>query len=544
MVRSDNIPVWKTFDYQPRADGSPKKERAKILIVGAGPVGLAMALDLGRRGLDVIIINALDIIPAGSKAICFSKRSLEIFDRLGVGDRLLKKGVVWERGKVFWRAGADPIYEFDLAPIKAQKFPAFINIQQYYVEEYLVDEVGKTPSIDLRWRHEATGLTQSQDCVTVTIETPDETYEIAADYVIACDGNRSPVRNMLGLDFVGRIFEDNFLIADIRLKQERPAERWFHFEPPWPGASSLVHKQPDDVWRLDFQLGWDIDKKEAVKPENVRPFVGGLLGDNVDYEFEWLSVYTFQCRRMERFVHDRVIFVGDSAHLVSPFGARGCNGGLQDVINLGWKLERILIGASSPTLLETYNVEAVTIADENSLNSTRSTDFMTPKSKMAEIFRNAVLELASEHAFARPFVNSGRLSTAVNYGMSALGAADADAFEAGPAPGDVCIDAPVTSKGNDAWLLPQLGPKFTLLLFSSKAPKPIDGVAIVQIDRPDGASKSGFIDNSSLAHERYDADGGAAYLIRPDQHVAARWRTVDRKKILEALSKATGGDLQ
>ncbi|MEZ5920031.1 MAG: FAD-dependent oxidoreductase [Parvularculaceae bacterium] len=544
MVRSGNIPVWKEYGYQPRADRSRKKERAKILIVGAGPVGLAMALDLGRRGLDVIIINALDFIPAGSKAICFSKRSLEIFDRLGVGDRLLEKGVVWERGKVFWREGADPIYEFDLAPIKDQKYPAFINIQQYYVEEYLVDEVERTPSIDLRWRHEATKLIQSENFVAVAIETPDEAYEIEADYVIACDGNRSPVRNMLGLDFVGRIFEDNFLIADIRLKQERPAERWFHFEPPWPGASSLVHKQPDDVWRLDFQLGWDIDKKEAVKPENVRPFVRGLLGDHVDYEFEWLSVYTFQCRRMERFLHDRVIFVGDSAHLVSPFGARGCNGGLQDVINLGWKLERVLNGSSSPALLETYNAEAITVADENILNSTRSTDFMTPKSKMAETFRNAVLELASEHQFARPFVNSGRLSKAVNYGLSALATLDEDHFLSGPAPGDICIDAPIVSDGDNDWLLSQLGPQFTLLLFSTEAIEAIDGVAIIEVRQQGGAPNSGIVDHSGLAHERYDADGGAVYLIRPDQHVAARWRTLDRYEILKALSKATGGELQ
>ncbi len=432
MMKTDSIPVWKEYGYAPRARKSPS-ETLETLIVGGGPIGLALALDLGRKGRNVVVLNALPFIARGSKAICFSKRSLEIYDRLGVGERLMRKGVIWEKGKVFWKGGAAPIYEFDLLPIKDQKFPAFINIQQYYVEEYLLDEIAKYENIDIRWRHEAVGVTPRADSVVIEVETPDDRYFVEAQYLLACDGNKSPVRTMLGLDFAGRVFEDNFLIADVKFKQERPAERWFHFDPPWPGASSLIHKQPDGVWRLDFQLGWNIDRHEAVKPENVTPFVRGLLGPDIDFEFEWLSVYTFQCRRMERFVHDRVIFAGDSAHLVSPFGARGCNGGMQDVDNLAWKLDLVLDGKSPPSLLETYNGEAITVADVNILNSTRSTDFMTPKSKTAAIFRDAVLELARDFDFARPFVNSGRLSQAVGYAGSPLSAPDDPQFKAGPA---------------------------------------------------------------------------------------------------------------
>lgn len=525
MIRTDGIPVWKEYGYAPRRRKSPS-ESLETLIVGGGPVGLALALDLGRRGRKVVVLNALPFIARGSKAICFSKRSLEILDRLGVGERLLKKGVVWDKGKVFWRGGTEPIYEFDLLPVKDQKFPAFINIQQYYVEEYLLDEIAKCDAIDVRWRHEAVGVAPRADGVRVEVETPDDRYHIDADYMIACDGVRSPVRKMMGLDFEGRAFEDNFLICDVTFGEERPAERWFHFDPPWPGASSLIHKQPDGVWRLDFQLGQDIDRKEAIKPENAAPFVRGMLGPDVAFEFEWISVYTFQCRRMERFLHGRVIFAGDSAHVVSPFGARGCNGGFQDIDNLGWKLDRVLRGASPPSLLESYNQEAITVADVNILNSTRSTDFMTPKSRAATIFRDAVLDLAREFDCARPFVNSGRLSQAVPYAASPLSTPDADAWRAGPAPGAPLIDAPF---GDGGFLLSAFGGDFRILAFGDSGG--LDAGDIPVIRAPTAAA---------LARERYDAVAGGVFLVRPDQHVAARWRQPDASSILTARARAQG----
>lgn len=534
VIKTDAIPIWKDYGATPLSPHSARgREALETLIVGGGPIGLSLALDLGRKRLKVVVLNALPFIARGSKAICFSKRSLEIFDRLGIGDRLLDKGVIWEKGKVFWKGDAKPIYEFDLLPVKDQKFPAFINIQQYYVEEYLLDEIAKHPNIEVRWGHEVVGVAPRSDGVLVGVSTPDKSYSIETGYLLACDGNKSAVRTMMGLDFVGRVFEDNFLIADVRFKQERPAERWFHFDPPWPGASSLIHKQPDGVWRLDFQLGWNIDRNEAIKPESVTPFVRGMLGPNVDFEFEWLSIYTFQCRRMERFVHGRVIFAGDAAHLVSPFGARGCNGGLQDIDNLAWKLERVLSGQSPASLLETYNDEAITVADVNILNSTRATDFMTPKSKAAATFRNAVLELARDHEFARPFVNSGRLSQAVAYEESALSTADVDPFYAGPKPGAPCIDAPLEEKSR--WLLGKLGDQFKLLVFTDPTGSDSNGLASL-IDEV-GVIR---VAPNDFARVRYDARDGVAYLIRPDQHVAARWKNPDAASIRKALQRVTG----
>ena len=215
----------------------------------------------------------------------------------------------------------------------------------------------------------------------------------------------------MGLEWKGQVFRDRFLIADVHMKGEFPTERWFWFDPPFhPGQSVLLHRQADDVWRIDFQLGWDADPEEEKKPERVIPRIRAMLGDERPFELEWVSVYTFQCRRLDRFVHGRVIFAGDAAHQVSPFGARGANSGFQDTDNLCWKLARVLRGQSPASLLDSYDRERVEAADENILNSTRATDFITPKSNVSRVFRDAVLDLSRRHPFARRLVNSGRLS--------------------------------------------------------------------------------------------------------------------------------------
>ncbi|MFI0397197.1 FAD-dependent oxidoreductase [Paracoccus jiaweipingae] len=518
------LPVYRDFGATPVPDGP---SRVPVTVVGAGPVGLAMALDLAQHGHPVVVLTRLDFIAHCSRAICFSKRSLDILDRLGVADAAVDKGVVWNVGKVFRGADPDPVYQFDMLPVKDQKQPGFINLQQFYLEEMLVEALAALPHVDLRWGHRVTALDAQADGATLTVQAAGGEYRMQTDWLIACDGHRSTIRDLMGLDFEGRVFEDNFLIADIRLKRDMAPERWFWFDPPFnPGQSALMHRQPDDVWRLDFQLGWGIDREAAMQPENVEPFIRAMLGDDVDFTREWYSVYTFQCRRMARFLHGRVIFAGDSAHLVSPFGARGCNGGFADIDNLGWKLDLVLTGQADPALLDSYNAEAVVTADENILNSTRSTDFLTPKTPGSLALRDAVLDLARDYAFARPFVNSGRLSTAVSYPGSGLNTPDRDEWQGqGVAPGSPIPDAP---RGDD-WLLKQVGGAFTLVSNGYDGPVP-DGVAHLRLSPQD-----------VLALDRLALPPGGACLLRPDQYVAARWHRPDGPAITQALNRAKGG---
>ncbi|MDP5336656.1 MAG: FAD-dependent monooxygenase, partial [Paracoccaceae bacterium] len=304
------------------------------------------------------------------------------------------------------------------------------------------------------------------------------------------------------------------------------------------GQSALLHKQPDGVWRIDLQLGWDIDKAEEKKPENVIPRLKAMLGDDVEFSLEWVSIYTFQCRRMERFRHNRVIFAGDSAHQVSPFGARGANSGLQDTDNLIWKLKLVLEGRAPDALLDSYDAERIHGADENILNSSRSTDFITPKSEISRVFRDAVLDLSEHHAFARPLVNSGRLSMPCTYDGSPLNSADA--LASGPArtrPGSPCPDVAL---GN-AFLLDSLGGCFTLLTVNADAPDSLTegGIAVTRL------ALSTLDDTTGALAARYLGDAtSAVYLIRPDQHVAARFATFDEAAIRAAIRRATGQEMQ
>lgn len=533
--------------YQRHADqDAAAPVQHPVVIVGAGPVGLSLAIDLAQRGQRVVVLDNDCKLSTGSRAICFSKRTLEIWDRLGVGQPMVDKGVSWNLGKVF--AKDQSLYQFDLLPEDGHERPAFINLQQYYAEAYLVERALQLSLIDMRWHSKVTALAPRSDGALVTVETPEGDYQIDAQWVLACDGSRSPLRGLLGQESHGRIFRDRFLIADVKMHANFPTERWFWFDPPFhPGQSVLLHRQPDDVWRVDFQLGWDADPEEEKKPENILPRIRALLGKDADFELEWASVYTFACLRMDRFVHGRVVFAGDSAHGVSPFGARGANSGVQDAENLAWKLDRVLRGQADEALIASYGAEREYAADENISNSTRATDFITPKSEISRLFRDAALELAREHEFARRIVNSGRLSVPATLHQSPLNTADTDVFSGTQCPGAVLSDAPMQriSKNQPTWLLRELGNDFTLLHFGPTPDwaRQLAGVLNLSIAGSDDAhaAQADLLDVQGLAAQRLDARPGTSYLLRPDQHICARWRQADAASVRAALQRACGG---
>lgn len=534
-------PADDTFAFHvcPELAGTPVRHR--VAIIGAGPVGLCAAIDFALHGIEVVVIDGRSGVSDGSRAICWAKRTLEICDRLGTGDWLVAKGVTWNEGKVY--VGDDEVYGFNLLPESDHRRPAFINLQQFHFEAGAIARGQTADGIDLRWQHRARDVRNFDDRVEVDVETPDGGYTLVADWLVACDGVRSTTRHALGLDFVGRVFQDRFLIADIRMKADFPPVRRFWFNPTFSeGQSALMHKQADDVWRCDFQLGWDADAELERTPERVISRIRRMVGD-IDFEIVWTSVYTFTCRRLERFRHGRVFFAGDSAHVVSPFGARGGNGGIQDADNLVWKLAAVVNGTAPETLLDSYDAERVPATDENILNSTRSTDFITPKSAASRVFRDAVLDLARHHPFARRMVNSGRLSVPATYRGSPLNSPDDSDFSAGPSPGAPCLDAPV--QGPDGpWLLDHLGGTFTLMIADNDQIGRTSYLALdptVRCLRVGATGTADLVDVKHRVAERYDLLPGTTYLIRPDQHVAARWRHIpDRNRAQAALHRALG----
>ncbi len=529
--------AFSSFGYR-RSPDQQRKGHHEAVIVGAGPVGLSLAIDLAQRGVKAVVVDDSDRIGGGSRAICFAKRTLEIFDRLGVAAPMLEKGVRWQVGKVF--QGPDQLYQFDLQSEPGHKMPAFINLQQYYVEKHLVDRA-MALDVDIRWKNRVEAIRQVPGGAHLTIGTPDGPYGLDADYVFACDGARSPIRGMMGLNFAGEQFEDQFLIADVRMTADFPVERWFWFDPPFhSGRSCLLHKQPDGVWRIDLQLSPEADADHERQPEIVRPRIERMLGHR-DFELAWVSVYRFQCRRLDRFVHDRVVFAGDAAHQVSPFGARGANSGVQDAENLAWKLAAVLAGKADAGLIESYDQERSAAADENILNSTRATDFIAPRSEAELQFRNAALSLARSAPFARSFVNSGRLSLPTTYVGSALSTPDAVAWTGGPPPGAPIPDLPLKAPGGaDAFLCEALGQGFTWVASADSRPAGLpEDVACIEI----GDASGRWRDHAQLFARRFDAAQGAGYLIRPDGHVAARFKvqpggSFDGPLVRRALARA------
>ncbi len=544
------------YDYQrpPEQSGAAVK-RYPVVVVGAGPVGLAAAIELAQSGTPVVVLDDDDTVSVGSRGVCYAKRALEVLDRLGLGQPCVDKGVSWNVGRTFFRE--QEVYNFNLRTDPDHKRPGMINLQQYYLEEFEVRRARDFTNLDLRFRNRVVSVTPEGDGATLQVETPDGIYTLQTDWLVVADGARSNIRRMMNLEIEGKVFQDRFLIADVVMKADFPHERWFWFDPPFHrNQSVLLHRQADNVYRIDFQLGWQADPEEEKKPEKVIPRIQAMLGDEREFELEWVSVYTFQCRRMAAFTHGHVLFVGDAAHQVSPFGARGANSGIQDTDNLCWKLKLVIDGKAPVSLLESYSEERVFAADENLLNSTRSTDFITPKSETSLTFRNAVLSLARQHPFARALVNSGRLSVPSILSSSSLNTPDTDLFAGDMVPGAPMDDAPMRQGGQARWLLDAVGSRFTAVMFVNAATAPdaaqltqfaalaqqtipVDVLLISAQSAPEPAGPATLHDTAGRFAQRFDARPGTTYLIRPDQHVAARWRAFGALQISAAVARAT-----
>lgn len=546
--------AYRPFPYRPpRELAGVEGGVHPVVIVGAGPVGLAAAIDLALHGVRAIVIDDNDMVSVGSRAICWSKRTLEILDRLGVGERFVEKGFTWKVGRV--HHGNELLYSFDLLPEGGHKMPAFVNLQQYYAEEYLVARCADFPDlIELRWKNELLALQRHDDHVRLEVETPEGRYGLSAQWLIAADGARSAVRKALGLRFDGRTFEEKFLIADIRWA-DSPGERNFWFRPSFdPSESVLIHRQPDNISRIDFQIGWNADTATELQPEKIAERVRRVIGDDTPFELDWCSIYTFRCARLERFVHDRVIFAGDSAHVVSPFGARGGNGGLQDVDNLCWKLAHVINEQASRSLLDSYDEERGHGCDENIRHSSRTTRFMTPKTPVEREFRDGVLALAREFPFARSLVNSGRLSQPCSlHGLTHITPESAP-MDGSMVSGSPCADAPMLDMHSQPrWLLQSFGNEFCVLVFAHdnsavehyrnllRRAELMMRLVVVLPAQLDATVLDALSDRQGLAQQRYGGALGVTYLIRPDQHVAARFMRFDVNALAQAHARSLRG---
>ncbi len=511
----------------------------RVLIAGGGPVGLAAALGLARLGVGCVVIEADDSVCEGSRAACISRRSLEILERLGVAPAFMAKGLAWTRGRSYY--GTEEVLVFDMPSAQGDKYPPMINLQQYYIEQFLLDAInelnGRHPGrVDIRWASKVTACKPDAAGVTVRIENPLGSYDTRADWLLACDGGQSYIRSSLGLELKGTGYQGRYAIVDIELASEHPAERRAWFDPPWArGTTILMHRQPDNIWRVDYQLAAGADAAQALQPEQVREFVQthlDAIGEgHLPWTPVWTSVYRAGAMTLDAYRHGRILFAGNAAHAMPIFGVRGLNSGFDDADNLVWKLAAVLAGKGAEALLDSYCSERRQAFHINAENAMRSTEFMSPPHRGFDLMREASLSLAGRHPGIARLVNP-RQTQAVAYAHSPLSTEGGGA--AGWEPGTALADRATADGRHLTDLLTPGG--FTLLSFGDW---PQQGA----LEAATAAPAWRFLPCRHAQAEpeaASSAQAGMAYLLRPDGHVCGRWHAPSLDTVLAAIQRACG----
>jgi len=503
----------------------------KITIVGAGLTGLTLALLLAKQGVDVLILDEKKEPTKGSKAICFSRRTLEIFDKLGIVKPIFEQGVQWNTGRIFFRN--QEVHSFELLPDKHAKYPAFVNISQYEVEQILIAAATQEKNIDLRWQHQIKALETNMDSNEIRVVTPQSEQMLTSEYLVACDGSKSSIRRLLNLPMSGTRSEEKFLIIDFVMEADFPSERWFWFAPPHDAKETiLLHKQPNNIWRLDVKLGKEVADDIVNDHDFVLKKIKQVVGDKPVY-IEWVSLYRFSNKMLDSFVHGKVIFAGDAAHVFSPFGARGANSGIQDADNLAWKLSKILHKQAFAELLRTYNHERLMAGKQNVICTINSTLFISPPSVKAIAIRDKILLGAMYDNVYKRRINCGRLSVPNVYTKYAISEEDSW-INADTAPGNCIKDCTI----HEGHLIQKLSHEFTLMICAGAIS------ADVEAELKANAIQVLLIANiEDTLITLYELSPNSAYLIRPDQYILGRWKNFSHDKAITLKATYLSADL-
>ncbi|MHA7774117.1 FAD-dependent monooxygenase [Roseibium sp. M-1] len=530
--RADTDSLYFTYPhFDAPADRSRLTERAPIAIAGGGPVGMTAALALAREGVRCVLLDAKSTFNDGSRAICIARQSYHILDRLGAVAPFLEKSLGWTMGRSFYRGRQ--ILEFEMPDSPREKFRPMYNLEQQYIEQFLWEAITKEPLIETRWQSRVLAVQDIADGVRLTVEDTNGAYQLDCDWLLAADGARSTVRTLRGLRLKGENFEGRYVIADVQMDHDYPTIRRALFDPDCRrGGTILVHRQPDNIWRIDYQLRDGEDEAEAIREETVRAAVAAVLADlgyTGAWDLEWWSIYSANTLALDDYRDGRIFFIGDSAHIVPIFGVRGLNNGLADAHNIAWKLAWVMQGKAGAGLLDSYTPERRGATLDVFLNASKSARFMTPPTSGWQLMRDAALNLALSHPFAGQLANP-RQMTPYTYADSPGVSPDDPGFEGGPCPGAPLPEARV----GDGFLTDLLGPGFSLITLDAKLADSLAGLDLTPV----------VLQPVSEAAEVLSAAPSSAYLVRPDLHIAARWHSATPDAVRQSLNLATAGGLQ
>ena len=540
---------------------SGKTSHHPIVIVGGGITGLTLACSLARLGVAAVLLdedNTVGVKGASSRGICYTQKSLEIFHKLGIYERIAAKGTQWSVGRTF--AGNDEVYSFDLSKqglnnLSAQ--PSFINIQQFYIEGFLVERTMELGRVDLRWQSRVTAFAQDDNGATLTVETPQGRYQIQADHVIDATGSHSPFHQWVGASMQTTKGDDRWCIADVRFPKHPPTERHTWIEAPFNENRAVwQHKMADEVWRIDYQMAPHADPAYVSREDVVRARLQRQFGSDVKVDIVWVGPYAYRSVCLDRLRVGRVFFIGDTAKVVSPFGARGGNTGVSDADNLAWKLAAVLREQAPAQLLETYNDERLEAAQENVRVTNRTARFLRAPEGMERTLRSAAISLAKRFPFARPLINTGRMAVANTYTRSRA-CAETGGFSAQNV--TVCLDAGGTQPGTLNDLLRWCDGRFLLLVFGRIPPMDLPRlrdlalrlpVRVVQVVGPNAHAGAEPVavehvyDLKGHLRQATQATSHQWVVLRPDAYVAGgghsgpKWRS----QVTNLLLKASGAE--
>lgn len=527
-----------------------------VTVVGAGPAGMTSALLLAKHGINVILLSTEQQLSEGSRALVYTKRSMEILNAAGVADKMLPKLLPWTHGNSIYKGLV--VFRMESPTDENDQFAPLNNLQQNWLEDYLLQTIREHKNIEVRWGNKVVAETQSGEGVTLTIHTPEGQYQHFSPWVIAADGGRSGIRERMDLRMEGASYEGKFVIADIRIKLDYPTERLAFFSPDWnPGNTILMHREPDDIWRFDYQLDPSISPEEALKPENLHKAVNDqlkMIGKaHLEWEMDWSTVYSARALTLTDYVHNRILFVGDSAHLLPIFGVRGANTGFQDAFDLSWKLAGVIRGWAPEEFLKSYTFDRVGAVREIIAEAGKSTRFMAPPTAGFKLLRDAVLSLSLEHEFVRPLYH-WRTSRPHAYVHSLLNSKQDDNAKMAEATESGTL-IPNLKFSDGTFLYDYMNGHFSVVLVNYNAEISnqllaeinalkkrnipiqlivlnVDSKAIPQVE----INLSISLDS---AKERMYSDGNAIYLVRPDHHINARWLNYSKNSLTAVFDQFT-----